>query len=616
MKIDSSQVIGLNTDQKASQVTSLSNESNFFVAVISLICDDAFTKGRQALSEISDYFAEAEGSPAEKINATFKQAFEFLKNLSETYDLLLACVCGKVLYLILEGGMEVYLKRGEKISPLNSLGASSQLISGFLQPEDKVFFATSSMTSFLGEELNKVLNLPVDIFNEEISSKIAEKEAENESLAGLLLELTEEEETVVPALSDESSSGSETQISQQDFALEKTNIISAAVSLVKKINLDSIKRIFPKTGRSRLILAGILLTIILIGIGFKYKSNQDQQRKLIFNQMLQNARDDFNSAQGLQGLNPTEAKNKLDSAKNNIGKALSLNPKDQEAQNLKKQIEDNAGSILQQFNTSDFPLFLDLDLVKKNFHADKISLNSGNLLLLDPGTKSLITINLAKKSNQILAGSEQLGEATSASINGGLAFAYSKDKGVTRVDITNQKVASVSKKDSDLGNIADIYAFAGNVYILDTANPATGSGQIWKYLPTSEGYSDKREYLSKGTKVDFSNSLRMQIESSIYVMKKGGEILRFTKGDKDNFSLGGLDKGVKDPKSFFVSSDTDNLYLLDSGNSRLLVLTKTGQFKTQYLGDKFAQATDLVVDEKDKKVYLLEGSKIYTADLK
>ena len=108
----------------------------------------------------------------------------------------------------------------------------------------------------------------------------------------------------------------------------------------------------------------------------------------------------------------------------------------------------------------------------------------------------------------------------------------------------------------------------------------------------------------------------MQIESSVYVLKKEGEMLRFTRGDKDNFSYEGLDKPVKDPKSFFVSSDTDNLYLLDSGNSRLLILTKTGVYKGQISGDKFAQSSDLVVDEKGKKVYLLDGGKIFQVDLK
>lgn len=610
MKFEVAQVIGLNTDQKAAQVISSNQDGeNIFLAVLSLTCDDAFTKGRQFLSETSDYYLDAPGSPAEKINATFKQATGKLKDTCESFDLCITAVSGKILYLISQGKTEVFLKRGDKFSSLLSLGTSGQLISGFLQDGDKVLFATASLASFLGEDLSKTLDLGVEVFEEEISSKVAAASMDQESLAGLLLKINDGEKVEIPVLPESYQSG-EPFTQKQEFSI---NLLFEKILPV----LASIRRGFPRSGRAKLILGVILIVILVLGIGFKYKSSQDRQKISAFNQALAAARDNFSKAQSLQGLNSAEAQNNLDWAKSNVNKALSLQPKNQDAQNLKKQIEDNADSILQKFATSNFPVFLDLELVKKNFHADKMSLNSGNLLLLDPGTKSLITINIAKKSNQILAGSDQLGEATSAAINGGLAFVYSKDRGVIRVDITNQKLVTVAlpreagKKDSDLGNIADIYGFGGNVYLLDSTNQ-----KIWKYLPTNEGYSDKREYLSKDAKVDFTNSLRMQIESSVYVLKKGGEILRFTKGDKDNFSLGGLDKGVKDPKSFFVSSDTDNLYLLDSGNSRLLVLSKTGQFKGQYQGDKFGLASDLAVDEAGKKVYLLEGSKIYSADLK
>ncbi|MDO8577246.1 MAG: hypothetical protein Q7R82_02800, partial [Candidatus Daviesbacteria bacterium] len=251
------------------------------------------------------------------------------------------------------------------------------------------------------------------------------------------------------------------------------------------------------------------------------------------------------------------------------------------------------------------------------------SLSGSKLLLMDPGIKTLVVVDLGKKSNQILAGSQQMGDATVSSLNGGLAFIYSKDKGVLKIDITNSKLSTVAKVDSDFGEIKDLYGFGGNIYLLDSGKKETPqSGQIWKYIATSDGYSDKREYLSKdtgggsATKTDFSGALRMQIESSVYVLKPGGEILRFTKGDKDNFSYSGVPSGVKEVKSFFTSSDTDNLYLLDSGNSRLLILTKTGSYKGQMTGSKFATATDLVVDEVEKKVYLLDGSKIYSADLK
>lgn len=603
MKLNIVQVIGLNTDQKAAQVhyTSLDGE-NSFLAVLDLTCDDAFTKGRQILSELSDFYFDFDGSPAEKLNATLEES---KGKLIEQHSILLAAVSGKILYLLGEGEVEVYLKRADKLSPLLTVGSKSQLISGFLQEQDRLLLSTKSLVEFLGGDLEKSLQLPMDAFEEEITDRIGASNLENQGLAGLAVEIQEDDmqevgpkqEEILP-LAEETPS----------YNLPSSGRIRInPLRVIKKIYTGY----FPKSGRGRLILAVVLITAIVLGVGLKYKQTKDVQREAQFVQALSSAKDDFSAAKGISSLNPAEAKNRLESAGNKISQALILKPNDTEAQNLKKQIDQESSSILQQSSVSSFPVFLDLELIKKDFKSARMSLSAGKLLLLDPDTKTLVAIDLSKKSNQILAGREQLGEAAIGSLNGSLAFVYSKDKGVLRVDSQNQKLTSVAKTDEDWGIVQDLYSFAGNIYLLDSLK-----NQIWKYLPTNEGYSGKREYLSKNTKADLANALRMQIESSIYILKSGGEILRFTKGEKDNFGLEGLPSGVKDPKSFFVSSDTENLYLLDSGNSRLLILTKTGSYKGQMEGEKFAGATDLAVDEKGKKVYLLDGSKIYSVDLK
>lgn len=617
MKLKIAQVIGLNTDQKAAQVvSSIRDDDNTFLAVLELSCDDAFTKGRQVLSELEDFYFEFEGGAAEKLNATFKEAESKLSDgPASGWDLCLASVSGKALYLISRGQVEVYLKRAEKLLPLLAVGAPSQLISGFISSGDRLLFSTKSLITFLGTELEKSLNLPIEAFEEEVGGKIGASDLEDQGLAGLMVE-------VVPPVSRGEPAGEENpeiaSLAHQDQEMDQKvyeDVPNRSQAVFQSFSgravnlLGRIGAYFPRSGRGRAVVAVILIIIIALGAGYKYKQGRDQKIQLQFTQALQEAKDGLSGAKGIASLNPADAKNKLDLAKDKVNYALSLKSNDQEAQDLKKQIEQETPSILQQASVSEFPLFLDMDLIKKNFRATSMSLSKDKLLLLDPGTKTLVSVDLAKKSNQILAGSEKLGDAVFASLNGGLAFVYSKDKGVLRIDIANQKLTTVSKKDSDLGDIKDVYGFAGNVYLLD-------SGQIWKYLPTSDGYSDKREYLSKGVKADFNGVLRMQIESSVYVLKSGGEILRFTKGDKDNFSYSGLPSGVKDPKSIFTSSDTDNLYVLDSGNSRLLILTKTGSYKGQITGNKFATATDLAVDEIGKKVYLLEGSKIYSVDLK
>ncbi len=603
MKLKIAQVIGLNTDQQASQVIStIRDADNAFFAVLTLTCDDAFTKGRQILSDLSDFYFDFEGSTSEKLTATFVEADK--KLTTENLSLSLAAISGKVLYLIGKGELQMYLKREDNLSALLSVGSSGQIISGFLSQGDRLLFTTKTLIDFLGSDLSKSMDLPIDEFEEEITGRIGVTPLEGSGLAGLAIEIEKEVDDgeIIPGLSKE-------ELPVFNNPAKSAVLKEISVSLFKKILL--LKAYFPKSNRGRLIIAVVLILIIALGVGYKYKLSKDKQRNAQFSQSLQAAKDDFNAAKSLSTLNPKEAKERLDLAKKEISTALSLKPKDTDAGDLKKQIESDSSSILQQVSLSDFPLFLDMDLVKKNFRATRMSLSGSKLLLLDPAVKTLVVLDLAKKSNQILAGADQLGEANFVSLNGGLAFIYSKDKGILKIDTTNQKLTTVAKTDPDLGSIADIYGFAGNIYLLDSLKSA-----IWKYLPTTDGYSDKRAYLTSGTKVDLSNSLRMQIESSVYVLKSGGEIVRFTRGVKDNFGLEGLDKGVKDPKSFFVSSETDNLYVLDSGNSRMLILTKTGSYKGSISGDKFGSASDLVVDESAKKVYLLDGSKIYTVDLK
>lgn len=638
MKLKIAQVVGLNTDQRAAQVSSSSREDdNNVLAVLLIESDDAFTKGRQILSELEDFYFESEGAVGQKLEATFAEAEKKLSSeinsatkeesdpetpqsgtgVSE-WDICLAAISGKVLYLIGKGQVEVYLKRGDKLSPLLSVGTPAQLISGFLSDSDRLLFSTRSLSALLGEQLEKTLSLPIEVFEEEVGSRIGASGLENQGLAALAVEVYPEVQPGAEVNGEDLEispiSGEEPKV-EEELPSPKVNLI---LSLLPKVVLfiGRVRAYFPRSGRGRLILAILLIAIVASGVGYQYKLSRDQKTNAQFQQLLQGAKDDFTAAQGLATLNPVEAKTKLELAKDKVNKALSLKPKDSDATALKNQIEGDSGAILQQSSVSEFPVFLDLDLIKKNFRAERLSLSGGKLLVLDPGVKTLAVVDLAKKSNQILAGSEKMGDALFASLNGGLAFIYSKDKGILKIDTANSKLTSVAKKDSDLTEVKDIYGFAGNVYLLDASQSATGSGQIWKYLPAKEDYSDKRPYLNKDVKADFDGAIRMQIESSIYALKSGGEILRFTKGNKDNFSLEGLDKGVKDPKSFFVSSETDNLYVLDSGNSRLLILTKTGSYKGQVTGSNFGTATDLVVDEKEKKVYLLEGSKIFQVDLK
>lgn len=606
--------VGLNTDQQAALATSLGEGDQLFLAVSKLLGDDAFGRGRQLLSDASDFYLSEEGNAGEKLKATFTEVKEKLKE--EQFSLLLGCVSGKILYLIGEGEVAAYLVRADQLLPL--LEQETQLISGFLQGGDRVLLSTKNLVTLLGDELMEILKLPLETIEEEINSRIS-IEAEPKNVKSVEEEPPEVEnghgvsclvlDVIDEDLVSESLEEEQIQIPKsEDVALEKPQILDQLKDLGPLV-LSKLSQIRLQ-GKLRLILAIGLILVICLGVGLKYKAAKDSEKSEKFANYLQLAKDEFSAAEGLRSLNPQEAGIRLSRAKESLQLALNIKANNSEANDFKKKIDEESLSIQQKFDKVSFNEFLNLELIKKGLNSKTFSLSSEKLLILNPDDKTLVSIDIAKKSHQILSGKDDLGDAQKASISDKFAFIYSSDKGLIRVDIGSQKLSVIAKKDSDWGQITDIVGYGGNVYLLDSTN-----GQIWKYLPTVDGFSDKREYLTKGKKVDFKASIKMQIDSSVYVLA-GNAIFKFTKGVADNFAISGLDKPLKDSKSFFVSSETENLYILDSGNARLIVLTKTGQYLAQYAGDKFGTSSDFVVDEKDKKVYLLEGSKIYQMDLK
>lgn len=296
-----------------------------------------------------------------------------------------------------------------------------------------------------------------------------------------------------------------------------------------------------------------------------------------------------------------------------VGSIFLFNSFSQKQLNNQKQTANKTNTQTQNnsYEISNWPIFLSLDLIKPNFAPKKLSNSLGSLLLLDESQQSLVLLDMTKKTNTILAGSSQLGNVRDASLYTDYVYAYSEDKGVSQIDLNTNKINVIIKPDPEWGYIKSIYAFAGNVYLLDSIK-----NQVWKYVPVKAGYSDKVTYLTDGVKADFTGSKQMFIDSSVWVLKREGEILKFTSGNKDFFSPAGLDKPLKEITAIYVSEKEDRVYLLDAENARLVVLKKNGEYYAQYNGDKFKAASNLMIDDKAKKIFLLEGSKLYQLDLR
>jgi hypothetical protein len=192
--------------------------------------------------------------------------------------------------------------------------------------------------------------------------------------------------------------------------------------------------------------------------------------------------------------------------------------------------------------------------------------------------------------------------------SGGL-LEYNPSWGVTTAPIAN--------KDAWALPVA-VGSFFGNFYILDSQ-----AGQILRYMPSAEGYTNPAEYyLSDQVTVDLSGAVDMAIDGFIYVLYADGTIRKFEAGVPVEFQITEIDKPFSRPAAIYTAPDdvAQYLYIADAGNHRVVQLNKDGRFVRQFKPRdedtvNFGTLRSIFVDELAGKLYLLNDHALYIANI-
>ena len=107
----------------------------------------------------------------------------------------------------------------------------------------------------------------------------------------------------------------------------------------------------------------------------------------------------------------------------------------------------------------------------------------------------------------------------------------------------------------------------------------------------------------------------MAIDGEIWLLGSDGLVTRLAGGKQVPFAVSNLSTPFKEPIKIFTQPQLKNLYVLDRGENRVVVLEKSGSFLRQFKGDVLAGATDLWVSSNEKLLYILVGTKIYQIGL-
>jgi hypothetical protein len=578
------------------------------VAVIATKKENAETisSGREIISRLQEeYFGKGDGS----IFNCLKSALEKIRQERADVEIIAAVVAQNVVYAAVGGGGKVAILRdGMLASILEGKEGAVASASGYPKDGDTLVLGTSSFFSTISPGVIKAeLTAGPQAAVESFASVV---HANNQSGNIGLAVVSFKEEGPLENVFKENSPGKFPTL--PPFAGFK--MPSFFERLIKKLPERRIYIQLPQTGEGEILDAkkrtftiGIILLILLaVSIGFGIKVKRDRDSRGRYGAKLTEAGHQLSEAESLYSLNPDRARELLAQSRDTVNELVAQKVSDPELTSLREKLAQDEGKILGEYKEEP-ESFLDLSLLSSGFSGDKVFSSADKIFVLDKNGKKIVNVAYATKRSEVVAGPDDLGNVQDATVYDDRVFALN-DTGVYEVTVNKRKVI---EKEWD-GEVK-IYAYTGNMYVLDK-----GANMVWRYQGTAEGggFGAKQKWFGPGVSPDFSEVLSWTIDGSVWTLDSTARILRFTLGKQDAFSLSGVAPALNSATAFYTNEGLKSIYILDSHNSRVLVVSKEGKFVAQYLADQLKEAKGLAVSEDQKKIIVLLGNKLYSMELK
>lgn len=148
--------------------------------------------------------------------------------------------------------------------------------------------------------------------------------------------------------------------------------------------------------------------------------------------------------------------------------------------------------------------------------------------------------------------------------------------------------------------------YAGNLYFFDAR-----SGDIFRSpIPQGESVTLKH-WLDPLSPKKPINAQAMGIDGNVWILTEENEIQRYFRGSYQESLNSDILPAFRAVRSLKTTAQLPYLYLLEPAESRVVILSKSGQVLRQYMSPAFANARDFTVSPDGQTVYLFDGAKLY-----
>lgn len=535
--------------------------------------------GREILKKIKDSFFIAHISNGHAFDSFFSTKLKEY-NLPTNISLAAGFLKGEVLYLKTIGNGEIFLQREKQFARIIS---GENFASGYAEVDDFYIF-TSSMFS------SRFTNPQQDL------KKILSHKHPEEVVDELALELKSSDDAGVIALFLKFEHRLEEKIPRQSHR-------SSFEEMYRTLRIFSVRSDRKKT-LTFIILVVIFLILVWSVVMGNARRIESQTAKKIENtkalveQKLAQAEDVafLNLPRALVLI--SESKREVEALKKQIPST-----KNNQIQNLEDYIKQKESGIMKKEEKT-AEEFYDLAIDNKNADAVNLFLDGDTVAFLDTKNATVYVLSLPKKSFDTFRTSG-IQSAAYVVLDKSEPILFGEDIGFFKVT-RNGTAKKIIDKDKDWGTIKGITTYNGNIYALDS-----GKDEIYKYIPSENGYSAKTSYFKTGQAANLEGTNSFSIDSSVYIGFKN-YILKYIGGLQDAFKTSFPNENISIAK-IFTSKDVEKVFVLDKENSTVYILEKNGTYERQIHSSIFKSARDMVVF--DNAIFILSGAKLFRIPL-
>ena len=388
----------------------------------------------------------------------------------------------------------------------------------------------------------------------------------------------------------------------------------------RRPELEKRRRRWPPLRTAALAFAAMLLALAAISAALLLPtllSRGDQQ----FGERLESARQGL-AAAALLGVDVASSRASLRQALSDVGLALEDKPLDQQALDLRSEIEAALAELDLLVVPAEFETLVDLGRFGPAIALGALrqTADGGALYALDEPGGRVFAISPAGAPSVIFSegaaldptGTRRAAKPLSIALDADALWVLDADGRLFRLNDAGALLIDIPQP-ARLGSRNAIAIGGGALWLLDAAG-----GAVWRFPLLDGGGLDAPTRMTPRS--DFAAAAEIAVATqpdgatALFVAMTDGRLRRFIEGEERPLTLQGLDRGPLVPGSLGVGP-SGLLYLADRGNDRVLILGPDGALTRQIAAEPLRGLRGVAVDETRGQIIYALPTTLLTSPL-